>query len=153
MFRLIRQLAATAAIAIVTAAAFAQVPADDSRVRYLESEVTRLQREVDAQSRRIEALEQAARIASPLQSPASGLRMDTSPAWLVAASWDRLKIGMKSQEVIAVLGRPTSTRNNNDGKLSLLFYAMEVGRDTVLSGTIRLDGDGVVTEINRPMLK
>jgi hypothetical protein len=148
------QRAVLAIVACVLAVpALAQLPIDDSRVRYLESEVSRLQREIDSQSRRIEALEQAVRIASPGVTLAPGLRMDTSPAWLVAASWDRLKIGMKSTEVIAVLGRPTSTRSTEDGKLYLLFYAMEVGHDAVLSGTIRLDTSGAVTEINRPVLK
>jgi hypothetical protein len=154
MPRPINQCAVLVVLAsVLSAPASAQVSLDDSRVRYLESEVTQLQRDLDAQARRIEALEQAARITSPLQGPAPGLRMDTSPAWLVSASWDRVKIGMKSLEVIAILGRPTSTRHADDGKLNLLFYAMDLGPDSVLSGTIRLSGDGLVTEINRPVLK
>jgi hypothetical protein len=148
-----RQFAALALLAIA-APVLAQVPVDDMRVRQLEGEVSRLQRELDAQSRRIQMLEQAAQIVSPgvVLPPASGPHVDRSPAWLVAASWDRIKPGMKVQEVIAILGRPTSTRNADDGKLRLLFYAMEVGQDAVLSGTIRMEDSGVV-EINRPVLK
>lgn len=131
----------------------AQVPVDDFRVRQLESELQGLQRELDAQSRRIQALEIAANIATPTQSFAPGLtRENTSPAWLVAASWDRVKPGMKVAEVIAILGRPTSTRYTDDGKLRLMYYAMELGAGGILSGTIRFE-DSAVVEINRPVLK
>ncbi len=141
----------------VTAMAFsapapAQVPVDDFRMRQLESEVQRLQRALDAQSRRIEQLEQAVRITPPTTLPEPGLRQNTSPAWLVVASWDRIKPGMTAQEVIAVLGRPTSTRSSDEGKLRLLYYAMEVGADAVLVGTIRLEDSGVL-ELNPPALK
>ena len=135
------------------AAAHAQIPVDDLRVRQLESEVRRLQQQVDAQARRIEMLEQEARVASPGPPSVPGIRApDTSPGWLVTANWDRLQPGMTVQEVIAILGRPTSTRNDDDGKLRLLFYAMELGPEKYLSGNIRFDDSGVA-EINRPVLK
>lgn len=153
MSNLTRQLAVLAATMIAfTTPCLAQLPVDDLRVRQLENEVMRLRRELDMQSRRIEMLEQAARIVPPAVSSVPGPRADSSPAWLIAASWDRVKPGMKVQEVIAVLGRPTSTRYSDDGKLRLLFYAMEVGTEAVLSGTVRLDDSGVV-EINRPALR
>jgi len=139
----------------VTATAHAQIPVDDMRVRQLEQDVLRLQRMVEDQTRRIQWLEQAARIASPatpLLIPDSSLPENSSPSWLVSASWDRIKTGMTPQQVMAVLGRPTSTRSAEDGKLRLMYYAMELGRDTYLTGTIRLDDTGVV-EINRPALK
>jgi len=153
MFYLTRHLVTLGVIALTAAPAVAQIPVDDLRVRQLEGEVTRLQRELDAQARRIQMLEQAARLASPnLPSSSATLRQDDSPSWLVAATWDRVKPGMKVPEVIAVLGRPTSTRRTDDGKLNVLFYAMEIGPDSVLSGIIRLDDSGVI-EINRPVLK
>jgi hypothetical protein len=156
MSSLTRQFAILVVTAIAIAApARAQAPVDDWRVRQLESEVTRLQRALDAQSRRIEMLEQAARIAPPTTLPGAGpvpRPPNTSPAWLVAASWDRIKPGMKVAEVIAILGRPTSDRYSEEGKLRLMFYAMELAADAVLSGTIRVDDSGVV-EINRPVLK
>ena len=132
--------------------AVAQLPVDDQRVRLLESEVARLQRQLDAQSRRIDALEQGGRSNPLAVPPAAGLRGNTSPSWLVAASWDRIRPGMSAKEVIAILGRPTSTRHDATGKLNLLFYVMELGPDSLLSGTIRLDNSGVI-EINRPVLK
>lgn len=152
------RLAASAAAILALAGAtpvHAQIPVDDLRVRQLENDVMRLQRTVEDQARRIQWLEQAARLASPslvLPQPGPSLSQDSSPAWLVAASWDRIKTGMTPQQVMAVLGRPTSTRNAEDGKLRLMYYAMELGQDTYLSGTIRLDDTGVV-EINRPALK
>jgi hypothetical protein len=152
------RLAAAAVIAITFAApAPAQRPVDDYRVRQLESEVSRLQRELDSQARRIQMLEQAAHLNPPVsssvpQAAVPGVRADSSPAWLVAASWDRLETGMTPAQVIAVLGRPTSTRRSEQGKVNLFFYAMEIGPDAVLAGTIRLDDTGVV-EINRPVLR
>src|SRR5688500_7015963 len=83
--------------------------ADDLRVRQLENEVMRLQRELDGQSRRIEELERTVRNAGPSRPVASTTvrPTDSSPAWLITSNWDRLKPGMKELDVIAVLGRPT----------------------------------------------
>lgn len=156
MRSLARRSATLAAIALCigsVAPAFAQVPVDDQRVRQLEQEVMRLQRELETQSRRLQALEQAARITS-LPSPAlpASPAENGSPAWLVSATWDRIKPGMKAVDVIAILGRPTSARYSDDGKVRLLFYAMEIGANAILAGNIRVDDSGVV-EINRPVLK
>ena len=150
----VRRVPVPAVMALaVTLPALAQVPVDDLRVRQLESEVQRLQQQVDAQARRIERLEQAARLAPPALPATSAIRApDTSPVWLTTANWDRVKTGMSALEVIAILGRPTSTRNDDDGTLRVLFYAMELGPERYLSGNIRLDDAGVV-EINRPVLK
>lgn len=154
MYNLGRQMAALAALAFaMVPPASAQIPVDDLRVRQLEADIRRLQQQVDAQARRIEDLERAAHLSSPAMPAASGIRPpDPSPVWLTSASWDRVKTGMSALEVIAILGRPTSTRNDGDGKLRVMFYAMELGPDKYLSGTIRLDDTGVV-EINRPALK
>lgn len=133
--------------------AFAQLPVDDLRVRQLESEIRRLQQQVEAQARRIELLEQAARITAPsAPSPSSSRVPEGSPAWLVTANWDRVMPGMTVLEVVAILGRPTSTRRDDDDQLNLLFYAMELGPERYLSGTISVE-DSLVVEINRPALK
>src|SRR5688500_15771576 len=83
-------------------------PVDTLRVRQLESEVNRLQRELSAQARRIDELERAVRHGGRPRS-AAGLadRADNSPAWLVSTNWERLRPGMKEVDVIALLGRPT----------------------------------------------
>lgn len=154
MSRLTTRMAALIVMVFAVAApGLGQIPVDDLRVRQLETEVRRLQQQVDAQARRIERLEQEARLASPGAPTMSGIRApDASPVWLAVANWDRVKAGMTSLEVIAILGRPTSTRNDDDGKLRTLFYAMELGPEKYLSGNIQLDDSGVV-EINRPELK
>jgi predicted RNase H-like nuclease (RuvC/YqgF family) len=127
--------------------------ADDLRVRQLESEVSRLQRELDAQSRRIDELERSVRNSSLPRAPLSTTeRTDTSPAWLVSTNWDRLRPGMKEMDVIALLGRPTSVRTDSDGRIRSLIYAMELGPNAVLAGNVRLSDAGVA-EINKPALK
>jgi hypothetical protein len=145
---------AGATLAMITGVmASAQAPVDDSRVRQIESEILRLQQQVDFQARRIEALEQAARIRPPASPISPGIRApDSAPVWLDTANWDRVKTGMSVQEIIAILGRPTSTRNDDAGQLSVMFYAMELGQGKYLSGSIRLEG-AVVAGIHRPELK
>ncbi len=67
-------------------------------------------------------------------------------------NWDRLKPGMKEIEVIAVLGRPTSVRTEENGRIHALLYALELGPDAVLAGNVRM-GDSGVAEINKPTLR
>ena len=141
----------SAAVAILFAP-FAQAQ-DDLRLRQLENEVMRLQRELDAQSSRIEGLERSQRPGAPVSASAPMPRAaDSSPAWLVTANWDRVRPGMKDLEVIAVLGRPTSVRTDPDGKIHTLLYALELGPNAVIAGNVRM-GDAGVAEINRPTLK
>jgi hypothetical protein len=149
----IRHLATLGTLALIAAPAAPQIPVDNLRVSQLEAEIRRLQQQVQAQAHRIERLELEARLSSPTSPSTPGIRPpDSSPVWLTTANWDRVMPGMTALEVIAILGRPTSTRNHDDGSLSTLFYAMELGPDKYLSGKIRLDDSGVV-EINSPALK
>lgn len=142
------------ALLLASPVSFAAGGVDDLRVRQLEQDIMRLQRELDAQSRRIEGLERGQRstsagtmVAAPPSRPA-----DSSPAWLVGTNWDRLRPGMKELDVIALLGRPTTVRTEDDGKGRAFFYAMELGPNAILSGNVRI-GDAGVTEINRPVLR
>ena len=144
---------------LMTALALARpVPAqvvDDLRVRQLESEVNRLQRELDAQSRRIDELERGARagaLTPPALSTAPAEREDRSPGWLVSTNWDRVKPGMKELDVIALLGRPTTVRADADGRRHSLMYAMELGPNAILAGSVTL-GDAGVAEIHKPVLR
>jgi hypothetical protein len=152
---LIRQLIAFACVVLVAApASFPQGAVDTLRVRQLEQDIMRLQRELDAQSRRLDTLERTQRNASSgMPAPTPRVRdEDNSPAWLVGTNWDRIRPGMKELEVIALLGRPTTVRVEDDGKGRAFFYAMELGPNAILSGNVRL-GDAGVTEINRPALR
>jgi hypothetical protein len=126
---------------------------DDLRVRQLENEVMRLQREIDAQNQRIEGLERSVRSSGSAPPVVVAPRAeDSSPAWLVGTNWDKLRNGMKELEVIALLGRPTSVRGDDNGKTHTMFYALEMGPNAFLTGNVRF-GDAGVAEINRPALK
>jgi hypothetical protein len=145
---------ASAVLVLGTPVSFAQGGVDALRVRQLEQDILRLQRELDTQSRRLETLERTQRIASagvPSHAPTSKAP-DNSPSWLVGTNWDRVRPGMKELDVIALLGRPTTVRMDDDGKARSFFYAMELGPNAILSGSVRL-GDAGVTEITRPALR
>lgn len=142
------------ALLTVASPAPAQV-VDDLRVRQLEGEVSRLQREVDAQSRRIDELERGARTNSLTPRAAATTpagREDRSPAWLLSTNWDRVKPGMKELDVIALLGRPTTVRADADGKRHSLMYAMELGPNAILAGSVSI-GDSGVAEVHKPVLR
>jgi hypothetical protein len=130
---------------------------DELRVRQLENEVSRLQRELDAQSRRIDDLERnirGAAASSISPAPPDVVRRDTesSPAWLLTTNWDRIRPGMKDVDVIALLGRPTTVRPDPDGKGHSLMYALELGPNAVLAGSVRLDESGVA-QVTKPTLR
>lgn len=129
--------------------------ADDLRIRQLENEVLRLQRELDAQSRRLDVLERGARsgLTAPAPvAPSLSRRSEDSPAWLVPTNWNRIRPGMKELDVIALLGRPTSARADADGTGRTLFYALELGPTAILAGSVRFDSSGA-TEVSKPVLK
>jgi len=142
------------------ALALAALPAssqDALRVRQLEGDVQRLERDIQAQSRRIDQLEQSVRSAgtAPLSTSPSLLRQSAgegSPAWLVSTNWDRVKPGMEVVDVIALLGRPTTVRREDDGKKHVLLYALELGPNAVLAGNVELTESGVA-QVNKPGLR
>jgi hypothetical protein len=161
--RLVRPLPALASTTLATLGAvlilgtpvsFAQGGVDALRVRQLEQDILRLQRELDTQSRRLETLERTQRMASAgVPTPAPTPREEeSSPSWLIGTNWDRLRPGMKELDVIALLGRPTTVRLDDDGKGRAFFYALELGPNAILTGNVRLGAAGV-TEITRPALR
>jgi hypothetical protein len=154
MRTLIASLFAFAVLALFSSLPSANAADEQLRIRQLENEVMRLQRELDAQARRIDGLERSARgITQPSAPPSSVSRpADSSPAWLLTANWDRIRPGMKELDVIALLGRPTSVRTEDNGKVRALLYAMELGPNSVLAGNVRM-GDAGVSEINKPTLR
>lgn len=142
------------ALAAALALPLAALAQDDLRVRQLENEVMRLQRALDAQNQRIERLESSARTLGSAPPPVVGTPRaeDSSPAWLVSTNWDKLRKGMQELDIIALLGRPTSVHNDDSTKTHTMFYAMELGPNTFLTGNVRF-GDAGVVEINRPALR
>jgi hypothetical protein len=145
-------LCVAAATLVVPLPVFAQ---DELRVRQLENDVRTLQRQVDMQNQRIDRLESGARMPGAGSAPpavAAPRAADSSPAWLVSTNWDKVHPGMKELEVIALLGRPTSVHSDENAKTHTMFYAMELGPNTFLTGNVRF-GDAGVAEINKPTLR
>ena len=85
---------------------------------------------------------------------AGGNPLAGSPAnlsWMNSADWDRLKPGTPELEVIRILGVPNSLRNDANGR-QVLFYALEIGSGSFLSGSVTM-ADHRVVEVQKPTLK
>lgn len=127
---------------------------DDYKLIKLEQDVRSLERQVQDLSRQLrDAQTQIAQLGgrpaarTDRTAPAATA---TSAQWLDAAKWDRLREGMTEMQVIEVLGPPTSMRT--EGNARLLFYAMEIGTDSFLGGSVRLE-DRKVDDVQKPILR
>jgi hypothetical protein len=132
-------------------------PVDDSRMMQLEQEVRGLQRLVDQQARRLDALENAMRQPRAARAPASPTTpavesADATSAWLKISNWDKLRPGMMDSDVITILGPPTTSRKSGQGNGQTLFYSMELEAGGFLSGQVVVV-DHRVLEVHKPMLK
>ena len=127
--------------------------ADDYKVIKLEQDMRRLEQQVRDLSREVADLRRqsgAPAVSAPRdqeKAPSS-----SSPLWLQAKNWQRLRVGMSELEVIDALGAPTSTRPAADGAGRTLFYALEIDTGSFLGGSVDLR-DRRVVEINTPVLK
>jgi hypothetical protein len=148
-----RSVIFTAIVTVFVSVVPPRASSDDLRVLHLENELRRLQRQLDAQARRIDQLERVAGAGTAGRASAVGRdRADSSPAWLITTNWDRIRPGMKVVEVVALLGRPTSVRTDPQGRVQSLWYAMELGPAAVISGNVQVE-DTAVTQVNRPALR
>lgn len=127
----------------------AVVPAQDSRVPYLEQEMRRLQQEVQSLRRRIDELERPA-LMTPSNPTRSSAPLPSSDTWLDASKWRKVRAGMSELDVIGLLGPPTSLREENGARV--LFYAREIGSAGFLSGSVRLR-ERLVIEVRPPVLQ
>ena len=127
--------------------------ADDYKVIKLEQDVRRLEQQVRDLSREIAELRRQTG-APALSAPREQERPapSSSPLWLQANNWQRLRVGMTELEVIDALGPPTSTRSAADGAGRILFYALEIDTGSFLGGSVELR-DRRVVEIDPPVLK
>jgi hypothetical protein len=127
--------------------------ADDYKVIKLEQDVRRLEQQVRDLSREIADLRRQSG-APPLAAPREQEKAapSTSPLWLQAKNWQRLRVGMSELEVVEALGPPTSTRVAGDGTGRILFYALEIDTGSFLGGSVEFR-DRRVVEINTPVLK
>jgi hypothetical protein len=147
-------LVSLSAVALIVQAA----PVDDSRFMQLEQEVRSLQRQLEAQTRRIDALESALRQSRgraalpevPLATTSKTPK--TTPAWLQSSNWAKLRAGMPDSEVLRMLGPATTSRRSEQGDTQTLFYALELDAGGFLSGTVVV-ADHRILEIHKPALK
>lgn len=140
-------------LAAVASPAFAD---DAARISRLESEIQQLRTQVDAQNRRIQALEAelAKRSGAARQEPARPRAAESriAPAaqsgpqpWHAAAAWDRIAKGMTAEEVTAILGPPTAAESV--GALKTLFYRGSTPAGAALSGMVNLRDERVVAVV------
>lgn len=128
--------------------------ADDLKVSQLEQDVRDLQRQVQALSRQIETQ----RVLAPgvPGAPAASRARETGPtpsaipAWIDAVKWQRIQPGMGELDVIAVLGPPSSQREQSGGRV--LLYAIEIGASGFLGGSVTMR-DRAVVAVQKPTLQ
>jgi hypothetical protein len=136
------------------------IAVDDFKVIELEQDLIELTRRVEGLSRQIEEIER--RGAGAERGPSTGAPRAPAPpcpdanacppAWLRAANWQRVRVGMSEFDVIDILGPPTSVRGAPEAASRTLMYAMEIGSSAFLSGQVLLT-DRRVTGIQTPVLK
>jgi hypothetical protein len=139
---------------LLIAAAHGATAQDNYKVIKLEQDMRNLERQVQELSRQLsDAQRQIAQLGgrpvarTDRSAPAA---VDTSTPWLDVENWDRLRQGMTELQVIELLGRPTSMRAEGDART--LFYAMEIGSNGFLSGTVRLESRKVA-DVQKPTLR
>lgn len=124
--------------------------ADDGRVSFLEQEVRNLQRQVQALSRQVDQLSTRPERIAPRAPSASAETPPASEAWISAAKWQKVRVGMSELEVVELLGTPTSMREENGARV--LLYAKEIGTSGFLGGSVTLR-ERAVAEIRKPELQ
>jgi outer membrane murein-binding lipoprotein Lpp len=124
--------------------------ADDLKVAQLEQDVRDLKRQVLALSRQLDEIRNRPGAPPARIGPTPGTAPTSHDAWVDAAKWQRLRVGMSELEVLGLLGPPTSMRDENGARL--LLYAMEIGASGYLSGSVSLR-ERVVSGIQKPELK
>lgn len=122
----------------------------DRRIEDALAEITLLKRALAEQDRRITDLEKIVKVLNESrgQEPTKSTVLPFSTAWKNVSSWKRVRAGMSSAQVVAILGNPTST--NNFGGFQTLFYQGEVLGSGSVTGTIQLNDDRV-WKINVPV--
>ena len=127
---------------------------DTYRLMKVEQDVRNLERQVQTLTRQLDELRQQSSRTGDRSAPAprssAASAASSSTAWLEAARWDRIRVGMSELEVIGLLGPPTSMRQEGDARV--LLYAMEIGSAGFLGGSVALR-ERAVSEVNKPALR
>lgn len=125
--------------------------ADDSgRIRQLEEDVRILKRAVIDQGEKIDALDRRLHSGAPASNTNTRSTATTGAmigGWHSSANWVLVKDGMSQNQVISLLGQPTSIENA--GPFRTLFYRGEVN-GSFISGNVKLTDDRV-WKINQPV--
>ncbi len=125
--------------------------ADDTRISFLEQEVRNLQRDVQSLSQRVNDMQhRPARITTSPLITDPGATSPGPDSWVDAGKWKSLRTGMSELQVIAILGAPTSMREENGARV--LLYAMEIGSSGFLGGSVWFR-DRVVEQVKVPTLQ
>ena len=123
--------------------------AQDTRFIKLEQDVRNLERNVQDLGRQLGDLRLQLSLKSAMQ-PRQKVAPAGRPDWLKAENWTRVRTGMREDEVAAILGAPTTTRNEDGARV--LLYATEIGNEAILAGRVTLR-EGRVTEVAQPALR
>ena len=132
-------------------------PAEDLKISQLEQDVRELQRVVQQQNRRIEALESTVRLSRPsriapsTETPSVAHEPPVTIQWLQSTRWENVRVGMSETEVLTLVGPPTTARTADDSTRTL-FYTLELEAGGFLSGRI-LIAAGKVVEVHKPALR
>ena len=142
-------------VTLLTAVALNATAQDALRIQELRQEINELQRLVRDQGRRIDSLERQLNRSKLAVSPGPPRSPSAAPSagaekWLVPANWERLRTGMNEQQVLDLIGYPTTARGGDTGKT--LFYTVQVGASGFLSGRVVIV-DKEVREIQKPILR
>jgi hypothetical protein len=131
-------------------------PDDAARINFLESEIQRLRNQLDEQNRRIERLEAALAqrgAAAPgrptdrhPETTASSPKATGPQPWHSLENWERVTKGMTQEEVVKVLGEPTTVQSVDNYKT--LFYSGVTRDGRTLNGLVNMRDERVVAVKN-----
>ena len=143
-------LISTVLILLVQPSAFAQ--STQQRIEALTIEITFLKRLIAEQDRRISTLEnkiKAGAVGSTgsTSSTGSAAPVGSVMSWKNPGNWSRIKSGMSEQQVVAILGMPTSRHGRAVVKL---VYEGLISGSGYVSGNIKLM-DNRVAVVNIPV--
>lgn len=114
------------------------------------TELNALKAQVESQNKRIKALEALVLPAAKAQQTA--VTVDRF-AWQKMSNWNRLKRGMSRQQVVTILGQPTSVSRPYDPLPNIkLHYQGNTSQSGYISGTVEINGDNRAFIIRKPVI-
>jgi hypothetical protein len=126
-------------VALLSFPLLAQAQAHDPRIDQLEKETAQLKATVAEQGHRIAELESALKTLQAVLKPTPKPIPGPTPPWFEPSNWIKLSPGMSEEEVVAILGPPSSA----DGKIDVRTLVYETGPSETrsLKGSVTLTDD------------